>query len=114
MQAQNTKRSQKVLRFSPNFDGLLIVNSGKAAFVVQATVPPLPGAAARKNCRLEYPSATKLIWIGSFIAPWTNWSVCRGSAAEKTYRLPSTSISGDGDDIFCQTKPRSALFSIDM
>ena len=59
-------------------------------------------------------SATKLTWTGNFIAPWTNWSVYKGSDEEKTCRLLSTSIWEEGDNLFCQTKPRSALFSIDM
>ena len=35
-------------------------------------------------------SATRLIWTGNFIAPWTNWSVCNGSAEGKTCRRLST------------------------
>ncbi len=38
-------------------------------------------------------------WTGSFIAPWTNLSVYRGSAEEKMCRLPSTLIWGEGDNI---------------
>jgi hypothetical protein len=59
-------------------------------------------------------SVMKLTWTGNFIAQWTNWSVYRGSAEEKTFRRLSTLIWAEGDDIFCKTKPRSALFSIDM
>jgi len=29
-------------------------------------------------------SATKLTWTGNSIAPWTNWSVCKGSVGAKT------------------------------
>jgi hypothetical protein len=53
----------------------------------------------------------KLTWTGNFVAPWTNWSVYRGSVEEKMCRRPSTLIWREGDNIFCETKPRSALFS---
>jgi hypothetical protein len=58
---------------------------------------------------------TKLIWTGNLIASWTNLSVCRGTAEGKTCRRLSTSIWEEEDDNpFYQTKPRSALFSIDI
>jgi hypothetical protein len=42
---------------------------------------------------------------------WTNWSVYRGSAEEKTCRLLSTSIWGEGDN-FLPNKAKKPLVSI--
>ena len=37
-------------------------------------------------------SATRRIWTGNSIAPWTNWSVCNGSTEVKACRRLSTLI----------------------
>jgi hypothetical protein len=51
----------------------------------------------------------KLTWTGNFIAPWTNWSVYRGSAEEKMCRLPSTLIWGEGGNIFLPNKAKKCF-----
>ena len=58
-------------------------------------------------------SATKLTSTGNSIELWTNWSASSGSAEENMCRLLSTLIWEGGDSDFCQTKPRSTLFSIE-
>jgi hypothetical protein len=57
-------------------------------------------------------SATRLTLTGNFLAAWTNWNVCNGDAKAKTCRRLSMSIWVGGPRPFCETKPRTHLFSL--
>src|SRR5207302_2946648 len=47
-------------------------------------------------------SDMKLTWIGNFIAPWTNWSVCNGSVRARRCLRHLTLIWGTGTSIFAK------------
>jgi hypothetical protein len=57
----------------------------------------LPPRTQPTNC-----SATMLTRTGNFIARWTNWSFCNGSAEAKTCRRLSTLIWGKGARLFAK------------
>ena len=65
---------------------------------------------AARGCNRQTPPPRKLIWIGNFIALWTNWSVYRGSAEEKTCPLLSTSIWEEGDNLFAEQSQEVLCF----
>jgi hypothetical protein len=50
--------------------------------------------------------ATRLIWTGNFIAPWTSSSVCNGSEEAKMFRRLSTSIWVGGPRLFLRNKAK--------
>ncbi len=55
-------------------------------------------------------SATALTWTDNCIAPWTNWSACRGGAEEKTCRLFSALAWEVGDDLFAKQSQEVLCF----
>src|ERR1022692_1530467 len=54
--------------------------------------------------------ATKLTWIGNFIARWTSLSVCNDSAGAKQCRLLSTSIWEEEDRFFTKQSQEVLCF----